>query len=32
MARAASKKVVKSFYVENMAAQYHQLYMDTVNN
>ena len=27
MARAAREKVVKSFSVENMAAQYHELYL-----
>jgi len=30
MARAARKKIVKSFSVENMAAQYHELYMNVV--
>ena len=32
MARAAREKTVKSFSVENMAAQYHELYMNVVNN
>jgi hypothetical protein len=32
MARAAREKIVKSFLVENMAAQYHELYLDVVNN
>ena len=27
MARAAREKIVKSFSVENMAAQYHELYL-----
>ena len=27
MARAAREKVVKSFSIENMAAQYHELYL-----
>ena len=27
MARAAREKVVKSFSVENMAVQYHELYL-----
>ena len=31
MARAAREKVVKSFSVENMAAQYHELYLNVVN-
>ena len=31
MARAARKKIVKSFSVENMAAQYHELYLNVVN-
>ena len=32
MARAARKKIVKSFSVENMAAQYHELYVNVVKN
>ncbi len=32
MARAAREKVVRSFSVENMAAKYHELYMNVVNN
>ncbi len=32
MARAAREKVVRSFSVENMAAQYHELYLNVVNN
>ena len=32
MARAAREKIVKSFSVENMAAQYHELYLNVVNN
>ena len=32
MARAARQKIVRSFSVENMAAQYHELYVDVVNN
>jgi len=31
MAWAAREKVVKSFSVENMAAQYHELYLNVVN-
>ena len=31
MARAARQKIVKSFSVENMAAQYHELYINVVN-
>jgi len=27
MARAAREKIVKSFSIENMAAQYHELYL-----
>ena len=30
MARAAREKIVKSFSVENMAAQYHELYLNVV--
>ena len=30
MARAARAKIVKSFSVENMAAQYHELYLNVV--
>jgi len=32
VARAAREKVVRSFSVENMAAQYHELYLNVVNN
>jgi len=32
MARAAREKIVKSFSVENMAVQYHELYMNVVKN
>ena len=31
MAQAAREKIVKSFSVENMAAQYHELYLNVVN-
>ena len=31
MARAAREKIVRSFSVENMAAQYHELYLNVVN-
>jgi len=31
MAGAAKEKIVKSFSVENMAAQYHELYLKVVN-
>ncbi|MEA1896790.1 MAG: glycosyltransferase family 4 protein [Bacteroidota bacterium] len=31
MAQAAREKIVKSFSVENMAAQYHELYLSVVN-
>jgi len=31
MAGAAREKITKSFSVENMAAQYHELYMNVVN-
>jgi len=31
MARAAREKIVESFSVENMAAQYHELYLSVVN-
>jgi len=31
MARAAREKIVKSFSAENMAAQYHELYLNVVN-
>ena len=30
MARVAREKIVKSFSVENMAAQYHELYLKVV--
>ncbi len=32
MAWAAREKIVKLFLVENMAAQYHELYLNVVNN
>jgi len=32
MARVAKEKIIKSFSVENMAAQYHELYLNVVNN
>jgi glycosyltransferase involved in cell wall biosynthesis len=32
MARAAREKVARSFSVENMAAKYHELYLNVVNN
>jgi glycosyltransferase involved in cell wall biosynthesis len=32
MAQAAREKIVRSFSVENMAAQYHELYLNVVNN
>ena len=32
MAHAAREKIVRSFSVENMAAQYHKLYLNVVNN
>ena len=31
MARVAREKVVRSFLVENMAVQYHELYMNVGN-
>ena len=31
MARAAREKIIKSFSVENMAAQYHEVYLNVVN-
>jgi glycosyltransferase involved in cell wall biosynthesis len=32
MARAAREKIARSFSVENMAAQYHELYLNVVND
>ena len=32
MAGAAREKIVKSFSIENMAVQYHELYLNVVNN